>query len=75
MAPSVRIARLLDIQPYARSGNIGHRRPRCVFEVQVDGRPMSGRGSLRRALEVARDFDPSVTRSCVYDPVPIPERV
>ena len=74
--PKVEIARFLDsVQPYPRNGNVGQRKPRCVFEVRVNGRISSGRTSLKAALEIARDFDPDVTRSVVFDPTPIPGRV
>lgn len=71
----VTIARFLDVQPYARNGNVGQRKPRCVFEVRVDGRISSGRTSFKAAMEIAREFDPKVKRSVVFDPIPIPERV
>lgn len=74
---NVRIARHLDpVQPYPKNGNVGQRKPRCLFEVLVDGRPVSGYMlRLQAALEIAREYDPTVTKACVFDPRPIPKRV
>jgi len=77
MATQVRIARYLAIyQGYAKNGNNRNRRtPACVFVAEVNGSPVSSRTSLKNALAIARDFDPKVTKSSVYDPIPIPEYV
>jgi len=76
----VRIARRADpVQPYARSGNVNMRKPRTQFMVQMlsDEGWVSGHWmmSLLSALDLARMFDPSATKACVYDIEPVPERV
>jgi hypothetical protein len=77
MATTVRIARRIAlVQPYARNGNVGERKPRCTWTVEADGRIVSSPYyTLKAALELARDFDPKADKTCVYDPTPIPEKV